>query len=113
MSKKKNIVGVVYSTNPDFQYNYEQRSETETLPPQQQNLKVYIERKHRGGKTVTVIKGFIGKQDDLEIIAKMLKTRCGVGGTTKDNEIVIQGELREKVYNILTEAGYHVKKAGG
>ena len=113
MTKNKNVTGVVYSTNPDFQYKYENSAESETLPPQQQNLKVYVEKKHRGGKTVTIIKGFIGKQTNLESLAKILKTKCGVGGTAKDREIIIQGEQREKLAEILIAAGYKVKKAGG
>lgn len=113
MSKKKNIIGVVYSTDPDFKYSYKNDSETETLPPQQQDLRVFIEKKHRGGKTVTIIKGFIGKLKDLEELGKFLKTKCGTGGTVKDGEILIQGDFRDKIMELLLGKGYKAKKAGG
>lgn len=113
MSKKKNTIGIVYSTNPQFQYQYESTNEPATLSPQQQDLRVFIEKKHRGGKTATIIKGFIGKQDDMEELAKLLKMRCGVGGSVKDGEIIIQGDCRDKVFDILISRGYKAKKAGG
>ena len=113
MSKKKNVVGVMYSTNPDFKYSFENNSEQETLPPQQQNIRVFIEKKHRGGKTVTIIKDFVGKIDDLEELGKLLKSKCGTGGTVKDGEILIQGDFRDKIMTILLEKGYKAKKAGG
>ena len=113
MSKKKNITGVVYSTNPDFQYSYENKSEPETLPPPQQDLRVFIERKHRGGKTANIIKGFIGKQEDMDILCKFLKTKLGVGGTAKEGEILIQGDFRDKIIDLLLSKGYKAKKAGG
>jgi len=113
MSKKKNVVGIVYSTNPNFQYSFDKTSEHETLPPQQQDLRVLIEKKHRGGKTVTIIKGFVGKQDDMDELAKFLKTRCGVGGTSKDGEILIQGDFRDKIMELLFTKGYKAKRAGG
>jgi len=113
MSKKKNITGVMYSTNPDFQYSYENNSEPETLPAQQQNLRVFIEKKHRGGKTATIIKDFVGKQEDMEELCKFLKTRCGTGGTAKDREILIQGDFRDKIMEMLLAKGYKAKKAGG
>ena len=112
MSKKKNTIGIVYSTNPQFRYQYESKTEPATLAPQQQDLRVFIEKKHRGGKTATIIKGFIGKQEDMEELAKLLKTRCGVGGTVKDGEIIIQGDCRDKVFDILLSKGYKAKKAG-
>ncbi|MFA4852233.1 MAG: translation initiation factor [Bacteroidales bacterium] len=113
MSKKKNVIGVVYSTNPDFRYSFENTSDIVTLPPQQQDLRIFIEKKHRGGKTVTIIKGFIGKREDMEELAKMLKTKCGVGGIAKDGEILIQGDSRDKITELLILNGYKVKKAGG
>ena len=112
MSKNKKAIGVVYSTNPEYQYQYESSKEPATLPPQQQDLRVFIEKKHRGGKTATIIKGFVGKQEDMEELAKLLKTRCGVGGSAKDGEIIIQGDCRDKVFEILLSKGYKAKKAG-
>ncbi len=116
MSKKNNWKknkGIVYSTNPDFEYDTNEKEPIETLPPQQQMLKIHIDRKSRKGKVVTLIKGFVGKEDDLKDLEKKLKSSCGVGGSSKNNEIIIQGELREKIYNLLKEAGYQVKKSGG
>lgn len=109
----KNISGVVYSTNPQYEYISDKGSEQETLPPQQQQLKVHIEKKHRGGKTACIIRGFTGKQEDLEELGKLLKTKCGTGGSAKDGEIIIQGDQRDKIIAILTEKGYKAKKAGG
>jgi len=114
MSKnKKNIIGVVYSTNPNYQYAFENKSEVETLPPQQQELRIFLEKKHRGGKTASIIKGFIGKESDMEELGKFLKSRCGVGGTVKDGEILIQGDFRDKILELLITKGYKAKKAGG
>ena len=110
MSKNKNRIGVVYSTNPDFEYQYEDEQEEQvTLPPQQQKLHVTLDRKQRGGKQVTLVSGFVGSETDLAALGKMLKTKCGVGGNTKDGEILIQGDHREKVVALLTDAGYKVK----
>lgn len=109
----KKRLGMVYSTNPDFEYEKESETEEETLPPQQQNLKVSIDRKKRKGKSVTLVTGFVGSEDDLKDLGKMLKTKCGVGGTVKDGEILIQGEFRERVMELLKEEGYKVKKSGG
>ena len=102
----KGRLNVLYSTNPDFQYEYDAPPEAETLAPGQQKLRVQIEKKGRGGKTVTIVRGFVGKDDDLKSLARLLKNRCGVGGSTKDGEILIQGELKEKVLGILLESGY-------
>jgi len=114
MSKKKNEnSGIVYSTNPDFKYNNENSPDPITLTPAQQDLRVMRDSKQRGGKTVTLIKGFVGKEEDIEKLTKMLKTKCGTGGTFKDGEIIIQGDQREKVFDLLLAAGYKVKKAGG
>lgn len=115
MAKKwKNITGdVVYSTNPDFQFGTTESETPQTLPPQQQNLRVWLDRKQRKGKVVTLIEGFTGSDEDLNNLAKLLKTKCGVGGSAKDGEIIIQGDVREKVMAILAAEGYKAKKAGG
>lgn len=108
MDKKKRI-NVVYSTNPDFNYEYNETDETETLSPEKQNLRVTVDSKQRGGKTVTLVQGFVGKEDDLKELGKLLKNKCGVGGSIKDGEIIIQGALKDKVLAILKENRYRAK----
>jgi translation initiation factor 1 len=103
--------GMVYSTNPNYQPEASEES-NETLGPSQQDLRVWLEKNHRGGKTATVVKGFIGSADDLESLGKTLKTKCGTGGSAKDGEIIIQGDHREKIMTILAQLGYKAKKAG-
>jgi len=105
--------GVVYSTSSDFDYDYEGAEEEETLAPEEQHLKVQLDKNARGGKQVTLITGFVGTQDDLKDLGKLLKSKCGVGGSAKDGEIIVQGDLRQKVKDILEKEGYHVKLAGG
>lgn len=109
MANKKECVNVVYSTNPNFQYEYEEEEQIETLAPEKQNLRVTLDSKQRNGKTVTLVQGFVGTDDDLKDLAKLLKNKCGVGGSVKDGQIIIQGELKEKVLAILRDNHYRVK----
>ena len=108
----KKRLGMVYSTNADYNFETEQDDEEELLPPAQQKLRVWLDRKQRGGKTVTLVKGFVGPEADLEELARMLKTKCGVGGAAKQGEIIIQGDHRDRVVELLSKAGYGCKKAG-
>ena len=108
---KKNRKGVMYSTNPDFDYEYK-NEEQETLVNNEQQLKVCID-KHRAGKVAVIIKDFIGTTEDLKTLGKTLKSKCGVGGSAKNGEIIIQGNVRDKVMAILKKEGYNYKRVGG
>jgi translation initiation factor 1 len=115
MAKKnewKNRDGVVYSTKPDFEFNYPSADERSTLPPQQQNLKVQLDTSGRAGKQVTLVSGFVGQAPDLELLTKLLKSKCGVGGSAKDGVILVQGDVRTKIFDLLVKQGYRVKKVG-
>jgi len=102
---------MVYSTNPDFEF--ELKAEAESIPPNQQELKVYLDRKNRGGKTATIVRGFVGPESELIELGKKLKSDCGVGGSVKNEEIIIQGEKRDKVMETLKKVGFKVKRVGG
>lgn len=107
----KDRLNVVYSTNPDFKYEGENSQVQETPEKEKQSLRVTLDKKNRGGKVVTLITGFTGTEDDLKTLGKFLKTKCGVGGSAKDGEIIIQGDFKTKVADILKKEGYHKTKA--
>ncbi|MFN2395969.1 MAG: translation initiation factor [Bacteroidales bacterium] len=109
---KKTLGNIVYSTNKDLDFSLPEEQE-ETLPPQQQNLRIHLSKKGRGGKTATLITGFVGSEEDMAKLGKTLKAKCGVGGSVKDGEMLLQGDLRDKVLEILAKEGYKAKKAGG
>lgn len=117
MSKNKKpegLGGIVFSTDPNFSFEPDGEDKQEVRPPQQQQLRIHLDRKQRGGKVVTLIKGFEGPEDALEALARYLKNRCGVGGAAKDGEILIQGDHRDRVLALLLEKGYSKSlKAGG
>lgn len=113
MSKKndwKTRDGIVYSTNTEYNYSHSSQEEANTLPPAQQHLRVMLDKSGRAGKQVTLITGFIGMHEDLESLTKLLKVKCGVGGSCKQSEILIQGDVREKVVTILVKEGYKARK---
>ena len=111
MAKKKKKIGVMYSTNSNYEYEYE--SEQETLPIAEQRLEAWIDKKNRGGKIATIVKGFVGTKSDLKDLGKMLKSACGMGGSAKNGEIIIQGNVRDKVMKLLEDKGYFCKRVGG
>lgn len=112
-NKNKNHNGVVYSTDPEFQYEDQPQDNQETLPPNQQTLYVSLDKKQRNGKKVTLISNFVGSEEDLISLSKVLKTKCSVGGTAKEDYILLQGDFRDKVIEILKQAGYKTKRIGG
>lgn len=103
-------MALVYSTDPNFRPASEEKPAVETLPPARQKLTVYLDRRNRGGKQVTLVKGFVGSDEDLAVLARTLKNKCGTGGSAKDGEIIIQGDCREKVTNLLTGMGYVARR---
>lgn len=105
--------GLVFSTNPDQQLDHILNDETETLAANRQQLKVQLDKKQRAGKAVTLVSGFVGTDEDLKALGKLLKSKCGVGGAVKDGEILVQGDFREKILEILLTNGYKAKRAGG
>lgn len=102
----KSRLGMVYSTNPDFAYETERVAEMETLPKNEQQLRVQIDRRNRGGKVVTLVNGFVGAEEDLKVLGKLLKTKCGVGGSVKDGVIIIQGDFKQQIVTLLNKEGY-------
>lgn len=114
MGKKNKRTGVVYSTDPSYEYKYGGADHEETLSPSEQRLRVVIDRKQRGGKEVTLITGFKGAEADMKALGKLLKQKCGVGGSVKDGEILLQGDHRDFIIQLLKKEGYtDVKKSGG
>ena len=110
---KKNKKNIVYSTNQDYNYEFDEDESDDTLAANQQNLKVMLDKKQRKGKAVTLVCGFVGTSDDLKELGKILKSKCGVGGSVKNGEILIQGDHREKIIEILKKENYKVKRVGG
>lgn len=105
-------LGMVYSTDPNYRYDTAEEPEAETLPPAQQRLRVWLDRRQRAGKVVTLVRGFVGRDEDLQELGRMLRSKCGVGGAAKEGEIIVQGDHRDRVVELLVKAGYGCKKAG-
>ena len=113
MKRKQRYSGIVYSTDEDFAFQETEAEDMETLPNRQQDLRVMLDRKMRGGKTVTLITGFVGSAADLETLGRKLKQKCGVGGSAKDGEIIVQGDFKQRIVQLLLDEGYRVKPVGG
>jgi translation initiation factor 1 len=111
--KKQRFEGIVFSTDSNFEYELDSDETVETLPPNKQKLKVFLDKKSRKGKVVTIVEGFVGDDDDLQTLAKTLKQKCGVGGSAKDGEILVQGDFKQKIYDLLKSLEYQVKIVGG
>ena len=109
----KDRLGTVYSTSDKYNYEYDENEEQETRPENQQKLYVSIDKKNRKGKAVTLIEGFVGSSEDLKSLGKLLKSKCGVGGAVKNGEVLIQGDFRDKIIELLKSDGYIVKRKGG
>lgn len=112
-NKKQRFEGIVYSTNTDYEYQEEGNFDGEALAPNKQNLRVSLDRKQRGGKSVTLVTGFIGKKEDLDILGKLIKQKCGVGGSVKEGVILIQGDFKVRILELLQREGYKAKISGG
>lgn len=108
----KERLGMVYSTNPDFDYQTDSQAKSESIPPAKQSLRVALDKRNRGGKMVTLVADFKGPEEELKELGKMLKTKCGVGGSVKDGEIIIQGDFRDKIVAVLLEKGYKARRIG-
>lgn len=113
MKRKQQYSGIVYSTDTNFAFQETESDDVETLPNRQQDLRVMLDRKMRGGKTVTLVTGFVGSAADLEALGKKLKQKCGVGGSAKDGEIIVQGDFKQRIVQLLSDEGYRVKPVGG
>ena len=111
--KKKKPVNIVYSTNPDYEFDYNDVEEVESISPSEQLLYVSLDRKNRKGKVVSLISGFQGSQEDFKSLEKRLKSLCGTGGSAKDGEILIQGDFRDRIMEALKKEGYGVRRKGG
>lgn len=110
MNDWKERLGMVYSTDPDFEYETTKDVQSTTLPVAKQRLRVALDKRNRGGKKVTLVADFVGTDDDLQTLGKLLRTKCGVGGSAKDGEIIVQGDMRDKVVALLTDMGYKARK---